>query len=124
LVSRVGCDHSEKGGSSHAVGQHLVHVRMLEEAEAGATILGRKMGRPEARVLDLLLDRLPQRARVAALLIGRAIAPSGPKLVLVGQYLTVYDLRGEGTDLVDAGIERRDRLHVHLHGGLLCGLIT
>src|SRR5208282_4846680 len=101
LVSRVGCDHSEKGGSSHAVRQHLVHVRMLEEAEAGATVLGRKMGRPEARLLDLLLDRLAQRARIAALLIGRAVTPSGPKLALVGQDLTVHDLRGESTDFVD-----------------------
>src|ERR1019366_2666761 len=120
--ARVGRDHAEQRRRSHTVGQHLVHVRMLEKAQAGATILGRKMWRPEARLLYLVLDRLPHLPSAAPLLLRRAVAPARPQLALVGHDIAVDDLRRERADLVDPGVERPDGLHVHMHGGFLCGL--
>src|SRR5215469_11609904 len=120
LVSRVGRDHAEQRRRPHAVGEHLIHIRVLQEIETGATVLGRQMGRPKARLFYFLLDRLAQRPRFAALLIGGAIAVAGPELALVGQDVAVDDLCGQRANFIDAGFERRDWLYVHLHDGFLC----
>src|SRR5262249_9243731 len=91
LVSRVGRDHAEQRRRPHAVGQPLIHIRVLQEIEPGTTVLGWQMGRPETRMFYFPLDRLAQRPRLAALRIGGAIAIAGPELALVGQDLAVDD---------------------------------
>ncbi len=116
LVARVGGDHPEQRGGAHRVGEHLVHVGVLEEVEATSAELLRQMGSPEARLLDLGLDALAQVVGVLAR-AGRGIgAAAHPELVLVGEDLVVHDARGLHPDLVDPVGHGGDGLDVHRHG--------
>src|SRR5215469_11264664 len=90
---------------------------MLEEVQPRSAVIGWKMRRPQTRLLDLFLDTFAQRVRFLALLVGRAMAISGPQPLLVGQNFLVDDSRGQLADLVDARVERLNRLYVHLHDG-------
>jgi hypothetical protein len=116
LISGVGRHHAEERRRAQAVGQHLVHVGVLEEAQAAAAVLLREMRRPQARLLHLGPDVRAQLARRLAITVADAFATPGPEPVLVRQDLAVHDLRGEVPNLVDPVRESGDGLDVHGHG--------
>ena len=125
LVAGVGGDHAEQRRRADGVGQHLVHVGVLEEVEAGAAVLLREVGRPQAGLLDPLLDLLAELAAFLAFLFGGvAVAPQAPDPGLVGEDALVDDVGGLPAQLVDVLVERRDRLDVHRHGEDPLGRLT
>jgi len=94
LVTGVRRNDPEQRRCANRVGQHLVHVGVLQEVEAGAAVLLRQVRRPEPGLPHLVLDLLPQLARLGGIaILETSVGPPAPELVLVREDLLVDDLR-------------------------------